>query len=104
MFCYNYIVGGGTLIGADYFANGRLATDFPTLTGIAPGQPFIIEVFHLVSNGAGAHLAGAILVDPVAFVPVPGPVVGAGLPGLLLASVAFSAGGDGGRRSLEYLA
>jgi hypothetical protein len=87
LFCDNYIVGGGTLIGADYFANGRLATDFPTLTGIAPGQPFnITEVFHLVSNGAGAHLAGAILVDPVASVPVPGPVVGAGLPGLLLAS------------------
>jgi hypothetical protein len=87
LFCDNYIVGGGTLIGADYFANGRLATDFPTLTGIAPGQPFnITEVFHLVSNGAGAHLAGAILVDPVASVPVPGPVVGAGLPGLIFAS------------------
>jgi len=30
-------------------------------------------------------------------VPVPGPIVGAGLPGLILA-VAFSAGGDGGGR------
>jgi len=33
---------------------------------------------------------------------VPGPVAGAGLPGLILA--AFSAGGDGGRRSPEHLA
>jgi hypothetical protein len=85
LFCDNYIVGGGTPVGSRYFAHGQLATDFTTLTGIAPGQPFnITEVFHLVSDGAGAHLAGAILVDPIA--PVPGPVVGAGLPGLILAS------------------
>jgi hypothetical protein len=85
LFCDNYIVGGGTLIGADTFVNGQLRTDFTTLTGIMPGQPFnITEVFHIVSDGPGAHLAGAILVDPVAS--VPGPVVGAGLPGLLLAS------------------
>src|SRR6266566_4543407 len=87
MFCDNYITGGGTLVGADAFVNGQLRTDFLTLSGIAPGQPFnITEVFHLVSNGPGAHLAGAILVDPVASVPVPGPVVGAGLPGLIFAS------------------
>jgi hypothetical protein len=87
MFCDNYITGGGTLIGADAFVNGQLRTDFLTLSGIAPGQPFnITEVFHLVSNGPGAHLAGAILVDPTASMPVPGPVVGAGLPGLIFAS------------------
>jgi hypothetical protein len=85
LFCDNYIVGGGTLVGDRIFTNGQLGTDFLTLTGIAPGQPFnITEVFHLVSDGPGAHLAGAILVDPVAH--VPGPVVGAGLPGLILAS------------------
>jgi hypothetical protein len=85
LFCDNYIVGGGTLIGYRFFTKGQLGTDFLTLTGIAPGQPFnITEVFHLVSDGPGAHLAGAILVDPVAS--VPGPVVGAGLPGLILAS------------------
>jgi hypothetical protein len=85
LFCDNYVVGGGTLVGADTFVNGQLRTDFLTLSGIAPGQPFnITEVFHLVSNGPGAHLAGAILVDPAA--PVPGPIAGAGLPGLILAS------------------
>jgi hypothetical protein len=87
MFCDNYITGGGTLIGADAFVNGQLRTDFLTLSGIMPGQPFnITEVFHIVSNGPGAHLAGAILVDPAGSVPVPGPVVGAGLPGLIFAS------------------
>src|SRR6476660_2709705 len=84
MFCDNYITGGGTLIGADAFVNGQLRTDFFTLSGIMPGQPFnITEVFHIVSNGPGAHLAAAILVDPAA--PVPGPIAGAGLPGLMLA-------------------
>ena len=88
LFCDNYVVGGGALVGADTFVNGQLRTDFLTLSGIAPGQPFnITEVFHLVSNGPGAHLAGAILVDPAATVaPVPGPIAGAGLPGLILAS------------------
>jgi hypothetical protein len=51
LFCDNYIVGGGTPVGSRYFANGQLATDFVTLTGIAPGQPFnITEVSHLVSD------------------------------------------------------
>jgi hypothetical protein len=87
LFCDNSIVGGGVGLYADSFVNGQLRTDFLTLSGIAPGQPFnITEVFHIVSNGPGAHLAGAILVDPLASMPVPGPVAGAGLPGLILAS------------------
>jgi hypothetical protein len=86
LFCDNNVVGSGTWLGSDPFTGGRLGTDFTTLTGIAPSQPFsITEVFHIVSDGPGAHLAGAILVDPTA-APVPGPVVGAGLPGLILAS------------------
>jgi hypothetical protein len=88
LFCDNYVVGGGTLVGKDTFVNGQLRTDFLTLSGIMPGQPFnITEVFHIVSDGPGAHLSGAILVDPAATVaPVPGPIAGAGLPGLILAS------------------
>jgi hypothetical protein len=87
VFCDNSVVGGGTLLGSDTFINGQLRTDYLTLSGIVPGQPFTInEVFHIVSNGPGAHLAGAILVDPVGSMPVPGPVVGAGLPGLILAT------------------
>ena len=39
----------------------------------------------------GAHLAGAILVDPAGSVPVPEPVVGAGLPGLTAACSGASA-------------
>jgi hypothetical protein len=85
-YCDNSVVGGGTGIGSDTFDNGRTGNDFTTLTGIAPGQPFTItEVFHIVNDGiACCHLAGAVVVDPTA--PVPGPVVGAGLPGLILAS------------------
>jgi hypothetical protein len=36
-------------------------------------------------------------------VAVPGPMVGAGLPGLSSRAVAYSAGGEGGRRSPEFL-
>jgi hypothetical protein len=79
-----------------------LAVQFPHRTsgfgatdktyGIKPTCPFfhapiddhalspwrILEVFNITSTAANAHLAGAILVDP--FAPVPGPIVGAGLP------------------------
>ena len=56
------------------------------LSAIAPSQPFTItEVFHIVNDGVTCcHLAGAIVVDPNT-VSVPGPIAGAGVPGLLLA-------------------
>jgi len=51
----------------------------------------------------GAFNAGIYLddVSVEAVSAVPGPIAGAGLPGLILASGAFSAGGDGGRKSPE---
>jgi hypothetical protein len=63
-------------------------THFLDLSAIVPGNPFsITEVFHIVSDGVNpAHLAGAIWVDPAGSVPVPGPIAGAGLPGLILTS------------------
>jgi hypothetical protein len=65
---------------------GSSGTDFTTLTGIVPGQPFsITEVFHIVNDGIQCcHLAAAILTKPIGDpVSVPGPTVGAGLPGVL---------------------
>ena len=87
LFCDNYINPTGTMLASFTFTNGALGTHFLDLSAIAPGNPFsITEVFHIVSDGVNpAHLAGAIWVDPFGSVPVPGPVVGAGLPGLIAA-------------------
>jgi hypothetical protein len=83
LFCDNYINPIGTMLASFTFANGALGTYFVDRSAIVPGNPFSIpEVFHIVSDGVNqAHLAGAIWVDPAGSVPVPGPVVGAGLPG-----------------------
>jgi hypothetical protein len=82
-YCDNFIVPGGTMIGQRTFGGSEVGTDFFSLTGIIPGVPFnITEVFHIVANTPDAHLAGAILTQPLA--QVPGPIVGAGLPGLML--------------------
>jgi hypothetical protein len=47
---------------------------------------------------AGTGLVDFIQVTTPA-APVPGPIAGAGLPGLSSRAVAFSAGGDGGRKN-----
>jgi hypothetical protein len=87
LFCDNYIVGGGTLLGSQQF-NNTTGTFFPVLNGDGIASPFqITEVFHFVADGydPGANVGGAILTQPDPLVSVPGPIAGAGLPGLILA-------------------
>ena len=83
----NYIVPGGTLVGSTVI-NGILKTTFPTFTGLAPGEPFTVnEVFSFSQDRCcnpslpQGDVGAAILTTPVD--PVPGPIAGAGLPGLL---------------------
>jgi hypothetical protein len=90
VFCDNYIVPGGTLVGSTVI-NGILQTTFPTFTGLAPGEPFTVnEVFSFSQDRCcnpslpQGDVGAAILTTPVD--PVPGPIAGAGLPGLVLAS------------------
>jgi hypothetical protein len=93
IFCDNYYVGGGTLVGTQHISTGNLFTDTITLTGLAPGQPFTInEVFSfsqdrcciagLPQGDAGAAILTTPSGDPP--VGVPAPVVGAGWPALML--------------------
>jgi hypothetical protein len=83
LYCDNHVVPGGQLIGQRTWTNGEIGTEFFNLSGVLPGVPFnITEVFHIVANNPDAHLAGAIWTQPVG---VPGPIAGAGLPGLAMA-------------------
>jgi hypothetical protein len=90
VYCDNYPGSGsppGTGLYAFSFTGGASGNNYLDLSAIAPGNPFTItEVFHIVSDGVDqAHLAGAIVVDPAGSVLVPGPIAGAGLPGLIAA-------------------
>ena len=91
LFCDNYVTGGGTLIAQDNF-HDVLRVDTMTLTGFAPGQPFsITEVFDFTQDrgtfpfAPQGDVGATIMTDPADPVPVPSPIAGAGLPGLILA-------------------
>jgi hypothetical protein len=87
LFCDNYITGGGTLLGSQIFPSAQPGTTFPTFNTTAPGSPYsLTEVFTVAYTPSGVlgDVGGAILatpVDPPAA--VPGPIVGAGLPGVI---------------------
>jgi hypothetical protein len=88
LFCDDYITGGGTGVGADFFANFT-GTHFPTLNAVTPGSPYAItEIFTVSADTTWVlgDVGGAILIDPVPPAPVPGPIAGAGIPGLIFAS------------------
>jgi hypothetical protein len=92
LFCDNYIIGGGTLVGSTTITEALLTT-FPTFSGLAPGQPFsITEVFtfsqdrSIHPNSPQGDVGAAILTTPWGNpAHAPGPVAGAGLPGLIAA-------------------
>jgi hypothetical protein len=90
LFCDDYVTGGGTPLGTQIFSGAALGTTSPTFSTIAPGSPYsLTEVFTVVYNGGGplGDVGGAILATPAdPPSPVPAPIVGAGLPGLILAS------------------
>jgi hypothetical protein len=85
VFCSTGLRNSQTL-GAIQYGDGQLHTDQVTLTGLVPGQPFTLnEVFTFTTLGAHGDVGAAMFTTPTDPAPVPGPIAGAGLPGLILA-------------------
>lgn len=89
-FCDNYITGGGSLVsGAGFFSGTGL--DFGTFSATV-GSPYTITEMLQFTNFNGApngDVGAAILTQPD--VAVPGPIAGAGLPGLVAGIFALMA-------------
>ena len=84
-FCGPFVGGINSFAGQDVFSD-FVRTDTNTLTGVTATEPFkITEVFAFSGNpGPPQGDVGAfIMTTPVGPTPVPGPIVGAGLPGLI---------------------
>jgi hypothetical protein len=96
LFCDNFLVGGGTLVGGTTITDQILAT-FPTFAGTAPGQPFAITEEFTFGQDRGSFpnapvgdVGAAILTTPIGQpVAMPGPIAGAGLPGAMLGLTAL---------------
>jgi hypothetical protein len=92
LYCDNYPGSGappGSGLAGFGWSGGATGDNWQNISNvITPGKPFTItNVFHIVSDGVDqAHLAGAIWSQPFGTpAHMPGPVVGAGLPGLIAA-------------------
>jgi hypothetical protein len=85
-FCGPFVGGISSFAGQDQFSNG-LRLDNTTLTALLPGEPFKITEVFAFSGGshppfAQGDVGGLIMTTPIS---APGPIAGAGLPGLILA-------------------
>jgi len=88
LFCDNYVTGGGNLIdhSQEWFSPGSSST---TLSTLAPGSPYDITLVIHIGSGISQNVnpigdfASAVGVQPFPTAPVPGPIVGGGIPGLL---------------------